>query len=411
MFNPMMGPLGASMDNPLAQALGKLQANTLGGGGVTLGNEQAQQDYTQQMAQALAQMQSAASQQSLGESMMAPEYVQNSGLLGSLAMMAQAAAGKKMTGRAAKDDAAAREAYYKGEAAAKAEQEARDAQRKLEEAAAERKQREADAERYGLQGRDRMRYALEGKVGEGVRGVPMMTDQGLVNVNPYTGEYAAVAPQGAQGGPRIDPSLPPEVRAAIAQHESNGTPLPDELNVVGRAQGAPLRPYRDPAEAQRQAASDARAEAQLGLSMRADERAQAAAERDAAKANREASSRNNVLDQWMAAREGLESGLAGSETGPLVGRLPAFTTEQQIAEGAVSATAPILKQIFRSAGEGTFTDKDQELLLRMVPTRTDTPEARSAKIANIDRIIRAKVGVQQPASGGINDLLKKYGGK
>lgn len=50
----MMGPLGASMDNPLAQVLGKLQANTLGGGGVTLGNQQAQQDYAQQMAQALA---------------------------------------------------------------------------------------------------------------------------------------------------------------------------------------------------------------------------------------------------------------------------------------------------------------------------------------------------------------------
>lgn len=142
MFNPMMGPLGASMDNPLAQALGKLQANTLGGGGVTLGNEQAQQDYTQQMAQALAQMQSAASQQSLGESMMAPEYVQNSGLLGSLAMMAQAAAGKKMTGRAAKDDASAREAYYKGEAGAKAEQEARDAKRKQEESTAEMARRE-----------------------------------------------------------------------------------------------------------------------------------------------------------------------------------------------------------------------------------------------------------------------------
>lgn len=30
----------------------------------------------------------------------------------------------------------------------------------------------------------------------------------------------------------------------------------------------------------------------------------------------------------------------------------------------------------------------------MVPTRTDTPEARKAKIENIDRIIRAKVGTQ-----------------
>lgn len=44
----MMGPLGAMQENnPLVQALGKLQQNTLGGGGVTLGNQQAQQDYAQ----------------------------------------------------------------------------------------------------------------------------------------------------------------------------------------------------------------------------------------------------------------------------------------------------------------------------------------------------------------------------
>ena len=103
---------------------------------------------------------------------------------------------------------------------------------------------------------------------------------------------------------------------------------------------------------------------------------------------------------WMEARKGLEEGLGNSETGPLAGRIPAFTTEQQVAEGAVAATAPILKQIFRAAGEGTFTDKDQELLLQMVPTRLDTPEARKAKIENLDRIIRAKLGQATPSSVG-----------
>ena len=104
---------------------------------------------------------------------------------------------------------------------------------------------------------------------------------------------------------------------------------------------------------------------------------------------------------WMEARKGLEEGLGNSETGPLAGRIPAFTTEQQVADGAVAATAPILKQIFRAAGEGTFTDKDQELLLQMVPTRLDTPEARKAKIENLDRIIRAKLGQATPSSGGV----------
>ena len=114
-------------------------------------------------------------------------------------------------------------------------------------------------------------------------------------------------------------------------------------------------------------------------------------------AERKANQPNAALEQWVEARKGLEDGLGRTDTGPIVGRLPAFTTDQQIAEGSVAATAPILKQLFRTAGEGTFTDKDQELLMKMVPTRTDTEEARQAKIENIDRIIRAKLGGSRPA--------------
>ena len=107
--------------------------------------------------------------------------------------------------------------------------------------------------------------------------------------------------------------------------------------------------------------------------------------------------RQRTLDVYTQARNGLIQALGGTETGPLAGRAPAFTTEQQVGEGAVAAMAPVLKQLFRSSGEGTFTDKDQELLLRMVPTRTDRPEARKAKLANIDRIISAKLGLPVPA--------------
>lgn len=99
-----------------------------------------------------------------------------------------------------------------------------------------------------------------------------------------------------------------------------------------------------------------------------------------------------ALNVYETAMSGLIEGLGETVTGPIVGRLPAFTANQQIAEGAVAAMAPILKQMFRSAGEGTFTDKDQELLLDMVPTRKDEPEARQSKINNIDAIIRAKLG-------------------
>lgn len=97
-----------------------------------------------------------------------------------------------------------------------------------------------------------------------------------------------------------------------------------------------------------------------------------------------------VYQQGMA---GLVSGLSGADTGPIVGRLPAVTTNQQIAQGGVDAMGPILKQLFRSAGEGAFTDRDQAMLMGMLPTRTDTPAARKAKLRNIDNIVKAKLGM------------------
>lgn len=112
-------------------------------------------------------------------------------------------------------------------------------------------------------------------------------------------------------------------------------------------------------------------------------------------------SNTRSLDTYNVAMKGLVDSLAGTDTGPFVGLLPALTSNQQIAEGAIAAMAPILKSLFRTAGEGTFTDKDQELLTNMVPSRKDSPEARQSKIQNIDAIIRAKLGTaditQQPA--------------
>lgn len=103
-----------------------------------------------------------------------------------------------------------------------------------------------------------------------------------------------------------------------------------------------------------------------------------------------------TYEQGMA---GLSKAMSNTATGPVLGVLPAFTSEQQIAEGAVAAMAPILKSIFRVAGEGTFTDRDQALLLDMVPTRRDSPQARKAKIQNIDNIVRAKLGAATQSAG------------
>lgn len=104
------------------------------------------------------------------------------------------------------------------------------------------------------------------------------------------------------------------------------------------------------------------------------------------------SEKDAAFNLYETARDGLLSGLEGSRTGPIAGRIPAVTAAQQVAEGGVAAMAPVLKQLFRVAGEGVFTDRDQQLLTDMIPKRSDLPDARKAKIQNIDAIVKAKLG-------------------
>lgn len=100
----------------------------------------------------------------------------------------------------------------------------------------------------------------------------------------------------------------------------------------------------------------------------------------------------SALKVYESGIQSLRDALGDTTTGPLVGLLPAFTSEAQIADGAIAIMAPVLKGMFRSAGEGTFTDKDQELLLGMIPTRKDTPEAARAKLQALDSLVAAKLG-------------------
>jgi hypothetical protein len=121
---------------------------------------------------------------------------------------------------------------------------------------------------------------------------------------------------------------------------------------------------------------------------------------------------------YKAGVTSLEKAMSESATGPLIGRSPALTAKQQIAEGAEATMAPILKDLFRSSGEGTFTEGDQALLLKMVPTRKDHEEARKAKLEMIDEIVKAKLGISgvgapatQGSAPGIDALLDKYAPK
>lgn len=128
-----------------------------------------------------------------------------------------------------------------------------------------------------------------------------------------------------------------------------------------------------------------------------------------AEQKKEFTANQRTLEVWNVAKGGLERALSGTRTGPEQALVPAVTAGQQTADGAVAAVAPVLKQLFRSAGEGVFTDRDQALLLEMVPTREDHEETRVAKLQMIDAIIQAKLAASIPGStdapGGANDPL------
>lgn len=223
----------------------------------------------------------------------------------------------------------------------------------------------------------------------------------------------------AQASPNVQvnpPSMTPAANLAPA-------PMPAPANMVG---GGPLPPLpgsgrgpmgfgqtdADRARAKASEAAQVEAAKIAAQQAAAPRQAQIDADREAAvvgarqgatnQAERESVQRTNntAFAQYTAARDTLLSDLAGTATGPLAGRMPAMTERQQIAEGAQARMAPILKGLFRTAGEGTFTDKDQALLMAMVPTRTDLPGAVKAKMAGIDAIIEAKLqqGGGQPAS-------------
>lgn len=207
-------------------------------------------------------------------------------------------------------------------------------------------------------------------------------------VVPFGAPGAQPSPQAGAAPPPMAPS--PGAAPATAVPPGATAPVPAPPGVG---------PVRIPTVAET-AADKARAEAAVQLqtapgiasaTTRATEEAKAEAERA-----RVAQLNQTAFQQYLAATANLQNAMAGTMTGPLAGRMPAVTSAQQIAEGAQATVAPVLKQLFRSAGEGTFTDRDQQLLLDMLPTRSDHPEAARAKIQMIDQLVAAKLGVAPP---------------
>jgi len=116
-----------------------------------------------------------------------------------------------------------------------------------------------------------------------------------------------------------------------------------------------------------------------------------------------------ALKTYKVGMTALAGTLDSKLMGPIIGRTPAYTVGQQKMEGAIAGVVPLLKSLFRSSGEGVFTDRDQQLLTDMAPKRTDDLEAALFKIDNINNIVASKLGTAPnagpsgPQAGGTSN--------
>lgn len=90
-------------------------------------------------------------------------------------------------------------------------------------------------------------------------------------------------------------------------------------------------------------------------------------------------------------------------TGPGFGLIPAITEDQRVLDGAIKLMGPMLKDVFRSAGEGTFTEGDRIQLEQLLPDRGTPFGAAIRQVEQVDSIVQTKLG-GDPRS--VEELLK-----
>lgn len=188
------------------------------GAAPTIGNAQAQSEYAA-LVQALSDQQRAESQQGMAASLMTPEYVPNSGPLGVLAMVAQAAAGRKMDSRAREmgTDAQARVLREMDAITSKREKSKADAEAQRED---ERKQAEIQAKIDAFNKNDPALDAVFGFKRE----KPQQPEYDIREVNGklfYVPKSPVMAQQ--QNSPAADAGFD-MLREAVKWQESRGNP-------------------------------------------------------------------------------------------------------------------------------------------------------------------------------------------
>jgi hypothetical protein len=82
---------------------------------------------------------------------------------------------------------------------------------------------------------------------------------------------------------------------------------------------------------------------------------------------------------------------ATGQTGKIFGNLPAVTSGAQLADNAKAILLPIMKSVWRGAGEGVFTDKDQETLEAMFPSRDMNADAAKQALLVVRQLTELKL--------------------
>lgn len=278
-------------------------------------------------------------------------------------------------------------------------------------------------------------YLQEGinRVAEfGGKPVNMMTDLGMFLKNPEAAyknvksgfallspqEYKAMFPQSNAGsmiGKYNPRDYTPESWAQFMQNGDPATLRRYESSVQERIAASPdlvkavAGSQATIAGAKAGSAEEAKLKVESKLRPDIEKNVTLSQEKAKQEVGRAGENRSNAvaLNVYQTGMKSLEEGLKGTYTGPWVGLIPAITSSQQVAEGAIATMAPVLKQMFRSAGEGTFTKDDQEMLMRMLPTRSTRPEAAAAQIQAIDAIVKAKL--TEPDAGAKSSGRVKWG--
>lgn len=92
------------------------------------------------------------------------------------------------------------------------------------------------------------------------------------------------------------------------------------------------------------------------------------------------------------------------------GLAPAVFADDRLFDGAIAILRPAIKDVVRGAGEGTFSEGDQAVIDKMMPTRTDSPQVRMAKMQMLDNYIMNQLGqTQAPATKSEADIMAEYG--